>query len=485
MGAPLFDDPVVAAPAAPTGTALFNDPPAAAPKSFTDHLGDFAGHTWDALTGSVTGAVSTVLHPIDTASAILRDAADEIGKGKAAYEKGDYDRAAEHFKYALPVAGPLLRQMRQETDAGDYGAALGDITGTVLGAKLLARVPDVPDAAKAAAPIVTAAAKAGGKDIVVGGAKAAAGAVLAKSGPLGEIGDVIAGVPIVKSGVKQMGRGARDAFQAGRAEYNARAAAAQTPAPAPATAPAPAPTPVPAPSPAPAPSPVVPPQPPPAAAPPQNPAPTPPPPAAPAAPAAATPEATLEQQLSDSLELARKSRAAKAASSTARDVAPDGGDFFRDSTALDSRAHIVKNMADYLHEGGTTVADIESRRGQAAAWETLWKNAASKSGSTKGAAWRDARAIKEFQTPYDQLPPAQQAWINSRPGAPKAYTPSEATIQATLDRMAELEATKGDALADTEESLAQARDRRAAAAKKLGPPVHPGKAAFDAARAKR
>lgn len=226
MGAALFDDPVVAAP---VGKALFNDPPAAAPKSFTDHLGDFAGHTWDALTGTVSGTVNTVLHPIDTASAILRDAADEIGKGKAAYEKGDYDRAAEHFKYALPVAGPLLRQMRQETDAGDYGSALGDITGTALGGKLLARLPEVPGAAKAAAPIVTAAAKAGGKDIMVGGAKAAAGAALAKSGPLGEVGDVIAGVPIVKSGVQQMGRGARAAFQAGRDAYNAPPPAATPP----------------------------------------------------------------------------------------------------------------------------------------------------------------------------------------------------------------------------------------------------------------
>lgn len=149
------------------------------PKSFTDHLGDFAGHTWDALTGSVKGTAGAVMHPIDTASSILRDAADEIGKGKQAYEKGDYDRAAEHFKYALPVAGPLLRQMRQETDAGDYGAALGDITGTVLGGKLLARVPELPGAAKAAAALpakaVEFARTPGNMDLVAGAAKVAGG----------------------------------------------------------------------------------------------------------------------------------------------------------------------------------------------------------------------------------------------------------------------------------------------------------------------
>lgn len=118
--------------------------PSEAPKGFADQLGDFAGHTWEALKGTVTGPVHAALHPIDTVSNILQDAGAEVKKGKEAFDKGDYDRAAEHFKYALPVAGPLLRTMREETDAGNYGAALGDITGTVLGGKALGAIPKIP-----------------------------------------------------------------------------------------------------------------------------------------------------------------------------------------------------------------------------------------------------------------------------------------------------------------------------------------------------
>ena len=141
-----------------------------APKSFTDQLGDFAGHTWEALKGTVTGPVSAAIHPIDTVSNILSDASAEVKKGKEAFDKGDYDRAAEHFKYALPVAGPLLRTMREETDAGQYGAALGDITGTVLGGKALAAIPHLPSTGKVAGKLLDVVPEAVGDPALQNGA---------------------------------------------------------------------------------------------------------------------------------------------------------------------------------------------------------------------------------------------------------------------------------------------------------------------------
>lgn len=65
-------------------------------------------------------------------------------------------------------------------------------------------------------PRSIAAIKAGGADIAKGTAKAGIGAGIAKMGPFGEIMDAVTGVPFVTSGVKQAGRGIRNAWQAAK-----------------------------------------------------------------------------------------------------------------------------------------------------------------------------------------------------------------------------------------------------------------------------
>jgi hypothetical protein len=345
------------------------------PKSFSDHLGDFAGHTWDALTGAVTGPVKAVLHPIDTVSAILRDAADEIGKGKEAYEKGDYDRAAEHFKYALPVAGPLLRQMRQETDAGDYGAALGDITGFVAGGKMLHAAPAV---LKRTAKAVVAAPSA---------AMDAAGAFV--ESPIGQAAAAaLPKVPILPSVAAPFKAGFnayRDAVGKQTVEsvpiVNAAPAAASVASP-PALARAAAPTTTQAKT-ITADAGAALPEPPPEAAPPSSPAPTPPPPAAPSTPAAAAPDtapAAFTDTETTGLQIPRVANA---------------------------RAAIVNNMADYFHKGGLKAADLEARRSQPAAWDLLWKNAAKVSGSKQGAAY--APSADTISATIDRLETLEKA----------------------------------------------------------------------------
>ena len=107
--------------------------------------------------------------------------------------------------------------------------AINPVVGTArLGGAV---VRTAAPALEATADVAGAAAKAGGADIARGAAKAALGAGLAKYGPLGEIGDVLAGAPLVQSGLKQMRKGAGAAYTAGREAIAQRAAtAAEAPA---------------------------------------------------------------------------------------------------------------------------------------------------------------------------------------------------------------------------------------------------------------
>lgn len=143
----LTDADIAKAEAAPLTDSDIQAHESGMPQNWKDQLGDFGTHTWNMLKGVVTSPIQIATHPIDTAAALLHDTADEIGKGREAWSKGNYDQALEHFKYAAPVAGPILRQMREETDKGQYGAAAGDITGFVLGGKAMEAIPKVGAAA--------------------------------------------------------------------------------------------------------------------------------------------------------------------------------------------------------------------------------------------------------------------------------------------------------------------------------------------------
>ena len=122
--------------------------------------------------------------------------------------------------------------MAERLKSGDIKGAFADAVGSLLPfaaepaiSGTRAAIEAAPEAAATTGAVTKAAVKAGGRDVAVGAGKTALGAALAKAGPLGEIGDVLAGVPVVKSGLKQMGRGVRAGYSAGKQALADRAAA--------------------------------------------------------------------------------------------------------------------------------------------------------------------------------------------------------------------------------------------------------------------
>lgn len=209
--------------------------PAATPQpQESSQLGDLFGHAWDQFTGAIQGAVQTVRHPIDTLSAEKQRTTGLLGKAADAWKAGDKGAALDFASEAVPVLGALNKQTQQEFLAGKYGAGFGDLLGFFGAAKLGGKAAEgvgkvvaaAPEMLPKAAAATTAAVKAGGKDVAVGGAKTAAGVALAKAGPLGEIGDVMAGVPIIKTGLQQVAKGAQAGYKAGKDALSARVAAA-------------------------------------------------------------------------------------------------------------------------------------------------------------------------------------------------------------------------------------------------------------------
>lgn len=130
-------------------------------------LSDFFGHTWNGVSGAVSGTASAIRHPldaIDAAHAELTRSADEIQKGKDAWKAGDHSKALAHWKLAVPVMGPMSQQMGEEEQRGEGGAEAGDFLGFMGGAKLLHEaskaVPKIPGAVRGAASGVKTAAEA-------------------------------------------------------------------------------------------------------------------------------------------------------------------------------------------------------------------------------------------------------------------------------------------------------------------------------------
>lgn len=78
------------------------------------------GGVGEALKGAVSGAVNTVLHPIDTAKAAIKSQVDQYDRAKSAAKEGDYGSAAMHgVAAAVPVFGPAAVQVGEDIGSGN------------------------------------------------------------------------------------------------------------------------------------------------------------------------------------------------------------------------------------------------------------------------------------------------------------------------------------------------------------------------------
>lgn len=193
-------------------------------------IANFAKNFWGEMTATGQGMVDLFSHnPVDSIKAIGASQDAIRLKAQEAMKRGDYTEAARHaINYLILLVGSSLDKRGDQAQRGDVSGALGGTTA--IGAQIFgpsaleSAAPAVAEAAsRAPAAIRTgvdatkAAVQAGGKDLAVGAGKTATGVALAKAGPLGEIADVIAGIPLVKSGMKQMGQGIRAGYSAGKA----------------------------------------------------------------------------------------------------------------------------------------------------------------------------------------------------------------------------------------------------------------------------
>ncbi len=157
------------------GSGRFSDADVAVDHATAPGLGqqvsDFFSHTWNGVSGAVTGtahlAHAAFTNPqeiIDSAHEELKRASDEIQKGKDAWAKGDHAGALAHWKLATPLLGPMAANMREEGEQGQSGAEAGDFLGFMAGAKLLHEgakaIPKVPSMVRGAGSGVKTAAEA-------------------------------------------------------------------------------------------------------------------------------------------------------------------------------------------------------------------------------------------------------------------------------------------------------------------------------------
>ena len=222
--------PDVQAPPLPAGYTLDGGPPPL-PTGYTLDNGQDKPGFWSSLwekanpASVVAGVAHSVAHPIDSLKSWQAQSQDLHDKAADALDAGDYEGAAVHginfLANVIPGLGKAMDDAATAKTPEEFRAKLGTAVGTAISLKEMEAAPAVVKAAVpaavetivSAAPKVSAAAKAGGKDIAVGAAKTAAGAALVKYGP-SEMGDVLAGVPVIKSGVRQMAQGARNAYAA-------------------------------------------------------------------------------------------------------------------------------------------------------------------------------------------------------------------------------------------------------------------------------
>lgn len=191
--------------------------PAEEKSGFVSQLGDFGSHAWEMLKGGAQG----LMHPIDSVSSMLRNAADNLEEAKKHYKAGDTGAAIGSLKNAVPVLGPIAKQMRESGEKGDIGAEMGDLAGFMAAGKvgkllpkgIKAAVEAAPGVAEAAPRLGTAvadAARAGGKDVASGAAKVGTGIALGHLGIPGEV----AGATLATPGAVQIGSGMLKGYRA-------------------------------------------------------------------------------------------------------------------------------------------------------------------------------------------------------------------------------------------------------------------------------
>lgn len=225
MGSPVTLPPgaVLDKAALPPGAVL----DAAEKPSLLSDVGDTLKQYWDKINPvkAVQGAAQVAAHPIEAVKGYGETTSKLADSAKESFKKGEYGQAVRHslsyFLNAIPGLGSALDEAGNKAEQGDVKGAIADtaaLATQIAAPKILGAASEAgPAAVETAANAVRAAGEAvktGGKDVAVGGAKTAAGIALAKAGPLGEVGDVIAGVPIIKSGVQQVSRGFQKGYAA-------------------------------------------------------------------------------------------------------------------------------------------------------------------------------------------------------------------------------------------------------------------------------
>jgi hypothetical protein len=207
---------------------------AAPNKSFISDVGDTLKQYWDKVNPvkQVQGLASAAAHPIDTVKNYLANNSKIADAAIDSAKAGDYSQAARHtlsyFLQAIPGLGSAI------DEAGNKGAQ-GDVKGMIADTAALATniaegkalpaaaealsepglAADAAQAVRSTARATAEGAKAAAPDLAAGAAKTAGGAALMKYGP-NQMGDVVAGAPIVRGGVAQVGSGFAKGVQAFR-----------------------------------------------------------------------------------------------------------------------------------------------------------------------------------------------------------------------------------------------------------------------------
>jgi hypothetical protein len=93
-------------------------------------LARFASGAWKTINPS--GIVTAVVHPIDTAKALIDAHSAQLDKAKQAYADGRYSEAVGHLgAAALPVLGPAAANAGERIGTGDVAGGLGEGAGLV------------------------------------------------------------------------------------------------------------------------------------------------------------------------------------------------------------------------------------------------------------------------------------------------------------------------------------------------------------------
>ena len=101
----------------------------------------FASGAWKNLNPMALG--SAIMHPIDTAGAIVQSHLSEAEKSRQAFKEGRYSEALGHaVATALPVVGPAAANAGERIGSGDVAGGLGE--GAALMSPMAAKAARVP-----------------------------------------------------------------------------------------------------------------------------------------------------------------------------------------------------------------------------------------------------------------------------------------------------------------------------------------------------